>query len=124
MRYRFIAAILLVLFSFSLAGCAQTGQSSDSPDQKPIIAVTIVPEQTFAEAVCGDLADVITMVPAGYSPANYEPTAEEMEQFHNASLYFSHWSSDGRGFDLAERGRRRGGFPAGCRRRRLSRQDV
>ena len=73
------------------AGASDTTVSSSSglSVKKPIIAVTIVPEQTFAEAVCGDLADVITMVPPGNSPENYEPTAEKMEKFSDASLYFS-----------------------------------
>ncbi len=65
------------------------GSSTEPLEVKPIIAVTIVPEQTFAEAVCGDLAEVITMVPPGNSPENYEPTPEIMEKFSDASLYFS-----------------------------------
>jgi len=70
-----------------------SGAIVDSSDEalaeKPIIAVTIVPEQTLVEAVCGDLAEVIPMVPPGNSPENYEPTPEEMEKFSDASLYFS-----------------------------------
>lgn len=54
-----------------------------------MIAVSIVPEQTFVEAVCGDLVDIVTLVPSGSSPENYEPTAQEMEKFSDASLYFS-----------------------------------
>jgi len=57
--------------------------------RKPIIAVTIVPEKTFVEAVCGDLAEIITMVPPGYSPENYEPTPLQIEKFSKASIYFS-----------------------------------
>ncbi len=48
-----------------------------------------VPEQTFVKAVCGDLADVIAMVPPGNSPENYETSPKEMEKFSKASLYFS-----------------------------------
>ncbi len=51
--------------------------------------MTIVPEQTFAEAVCGELAEVVTLVPPGNSPENYEPTAQEMERFSDASVYFA-----------------------------------
>jgi zinc transport system substrate-binding protein len=100
-----VLAGLLVLSLAGLAGCGTNGSgnaasssgasgaaassSSGASIEKPIIAVTIVPEQTFAEAVCGDLAEVITMVPPGNSPENYEPTPEEMEKFSKASLYFS-----------------------------------
>ncbi|MVB09852.1 Vitamin B12 import ATP-binding protein BtuD [Caprobacter fermentans] len=57
--------------------------SSKVSTEKPIIAVTIVPEQTFVKAVCGDLAEVITMVPPGNSPENYEPTPEEMKKLES-----------------------------------------
>lgn len=56
---------------------------------KPIIAVSIVPQQTFVKAVCGDLTDVITMIPPGSSPENYEPDPRQIEKFGKASIYFS-----------------------------------
>lgn len=98
-----VLAFLLIFSLTSLAACGANGASnrsalpepsgnagtSSSGVSKPVIAVTIVPEQTFVKAVCGDLAEVITMVPPGNSPENYEPTAIEMEKFSDASLYFS-----------------------------------
>lgn len=60
-----------------------------SETSKTIVAVSIVPEKTFVKAVCGDLADVVVMVPPGNSPENYEPTPKEMEKFSQAKLYFS-----------------------------------
>lgn len=90
---RVICTVLtLVLGLLSVTGCSDNGKTevtSEETNQKPIVAVTIVPEQTFAEAVCGNLAEVITMVPPGNSPENYEPTPEKMEKFSKASLYFS-----------------------------------
>jgi zinc transport system substrate-binding protein len=88
-------ALLLVICMLYLAGCSISGPARESePAQtsgaaKPVIAVTIVPEQTFVEAVCGNLAEVITLVPPGNSPENYEPTPVEMEKFSQASLYFT-----------------------------------
>lgn len=91
-----LAALALTLCFATLSGCAAdgTGGVSASPEStgktgKPIIAVTIVPEQTFVEAVCGELAEVVTVVPPGSSPENYEPTPMETEQLNEASLYFS-----------------------------------
>lgn len=81
-------ALLLIL----AAGCGGKGEAKatgEDANEKPIIAVTIVPEQTFAEAVCGDLAEVIVMVPPGNSPENYEPTPGKMQKFSKASIYFS-----------------------------------
>lgn len=57
--------------------------------EKLVIAVTILPQQALAGAVVGDLADVITMVPAGTNPGNYEPTPMEMEAFSKAKVYFT-----------------------------------
>lgn len=91
---------ILVLSTICLLGCSNNVQkeaakekpavtATESSAEKPIIAVSIVPEQTFAQAVCGDLAEVVTLIPPGSSPENYEPTPEEMEKFSKSVLYFS-----------------------------------
>ena len=84
-----LAACLLLVFSLAfLSACAR--QSERNPAEgKPIIAVSIVPERTFVEAVCGDLVEVITMIPPGNSPENYEPVPEIMEKFNDAEVYFA-----------------------------------
>ena len=64
-------------------------QSTPETPKKPVIAVSIVPQKAWAEAVCGDLAEIVVLVPPGNSPANYEPTPQEMEQFSKARLYFA-----------------------------------
>jgi zinc transport system substrate-binding protein len=38
--------------------------------------VSIVPEETFVKAVCGDAFDVLLMIPPGASPETYEPYGE------------------------------------------------
>ncbi|NLJ30981.1 MAG: zinc ABC transporter solute-binding protein [Clostridiales bacterium] len=84
-----LACCLLAASGCGSSKAASSGTASAAASEKPIIAVTIVPEQTFVKAVCGNLAEVITMVPPGNSPENYEPTPEEMKKFSKASLYFS-----------------------------------
>lgn len=79
-----ISITFLTLVLLSTVSCSKETIQTE----KPIIAVTIVPEQTFVKAVCGDLVDVITLIPPGNSPENYEPTPKEMEKFSKASLYF------------------------------------
>jgi zinc transport system substrate-binding protein len=76
---------------WGIAGCGKNAQTNDqdSDSGRPIIAVTIIPQQTFVKAVCGDLAEVIATVPPGYSPENYEPSPLEMQKFSKAALYFS-----------------------------------
>jgi zinc transport system substrate-binding protein len=80
--------LVFIIFSIGLSGCVQTNPTPNDTDQ-PLIAVAIPPMETFVEQVCGDLAQTMTLIPAKASPANYEPTAVQIEQFANASLYFS-----------------------------------
>lgn len=85
---RKLLVLALVISMMSLFGCSKEVEETEG-DEKPIIAVSIVPEQTFVEAVCKDLVDVVTLIPSGSSPENYEPTAKQIEQFNDAALYFS-----------------------------------
>ncbi len=85
---RNIVGTVMILSTMCLFGCSSQVKNQ-SIEEKPIIAVSIVPEQSYVRAVCGDLVDMVTLVPPGSSPENYEPTAQEMEKFSNASLYFS-----------------------------------
>ncbi|MDD2592011.1 MAG: zinc ABC transporter substrate-binding protein [Erysipelotrichaceae bacterium] len=82
-----IMTIISIVLSLSLVGCAN--KETVDKDKKPIIAVSIVPEATFVEAVVMDKAEVITMIPPGFSPENHEPTAELMVQLEEATVYFA-----------------------------------
>ncbi len=77
-----ISLLLLIL----AVGCSM--EKKDKSD-KMIIAVTIIPQKAFVEKVCGDLAEVISLVPPGSSPESYEPTPKEIQKFNDASIYFS-----------------------------------
>ncbi len=80
--------VFLVMGIINLTGCA--GKSVEGPgDGKLTVAVSIVPQKTFVEAVAKDLADVVVMIPPGYSPVNHQPSPGEMEKFGRASLYFT-----------------------------------
>ncbi len=81
-----VACLLLTIFSILPAGCAQ--QEAEE-EEKITVAVSILPEQAFVKAVCGDLADIVLMVPSGSSPANYEATPAQMEALRASDVYFS-----------------------------------
>jgi len=85
--FLFVLFATLTAICLCLSGCANEQAAAETG--KPVIAVTIVPQKAFAEAVCGDLADVITMVPPGSSPENYEPTPQQMKLLEKAALYFA-----------------------------------
>ena len=86
-----LLGLSIFLSMILITSCNKSGisDSENSTKKKPIIAVSIVPEQTFVKVVCGDLAEVVTMIPPGNSPENYEPKPSEMVRFSKASLYFS-----------------------------------
>lgn len=83
-RYAYIGIFMLLGILF-LAGCSKSAVISD----KRVIAVTVLPQETFVKKVAGDLVDVVTLVPPGASPENYQPTPKQMEDLAKASLYFT-----------------------------------
>lgn len=86
-RIGWIRMALAAALALLLAGCS--GAAGGDGDGKPVVAVAIVPEASFVEAVCGDLVEVVVLVPPGRSPENYEPTPQEMEAVGGALLYFA-----------------------------------
>ncbi|MFP4461361.1 MAG: metal ABC transporter solute-binding protein, Zn/Mn family [Thermotogota bacterium] len=53
------------------------------------VSVSIPPQKTFVEAVGKELVDVTVIIPPGYSPANYAPTARQIIDFSRSSVYFT-----------------------------------
>lgn len=76
-----LLSILLILVMIS---CSTGGQPG-----KITVAVGVVPEATFVAKVAGDIVDVVVLVPPGYSPANYQPSAKEMQALSEAEIYFT-----------------------------------
>ncbi len=81
----FMFAFVILLVLASLTAC----NKQEKEEVKPIIAVSIVPEATFVDAVTKGAFDIVTMIPPGMSPENYEPTPLLMEEFYKADIYFA-----------------------------------
>jgi len=77
--------VLANLLAFTLFGCENGGENSS----KIKVAVTIKPQEAFVRAVCGDLVDIIPIIPPGASPESYEPTAKQLTELAKANLYFT-----------------------------------
>ena len=77
---------LIILGSLLAAGCSSGNEPSGA---KLKVAVTIAPQKALVEAVAGDLAEVVTLVPKGASPETYEATARQIEEFSQANVYFT-----------------------------------
>jgi zinc transport system substrate-binding protein len=85
MKRAIVTLGLACLLLGMLSGCAHK-----TAEGAPLtVAVSIVPQATFVEAVAGDLVDVVVMIPPGYSPENYAPTPQQLADFSKASLYFA-----------------------------------
>lgn len=81
------AAILLTFVLTTalvfLSGCGNTTQT----EGKPIIVVSILPQDYFVSRIAGDLFNINVMIPPGASPATYEPTPSQLTSLSKADLY-------------------------------------
>ncbi len=84
-----LAFVILLFAGIIIYNNLKPEDKSQNSEGKPVVAVSIVPEEAFVNAVCGDLAEAVVMVPPGFSPESYEPTPKEMVKFSNAKIYFS-----------------------------------
>jgi len=81
-----LSILSLVLTSLLIMPIYANGKTEVS--QKPTIAVTIIPEETFVRKIAEDKVNIITIIPKGSSPENYEPTPKQRIEFENADIYF------------------------------------
>ena len=88
MKKKLFLGALFGILLVGLAACNQVPVQKNE-DSKIIVAVTIVPQETFIQEIAGDSVKVITMVPPGSSPETYEPTPQQMVEFSKASTYFA-----------------------------------
>ncbi len=77
--------ILFLLAVMILASCGQ--EKKEAIADKPLIAVSIVPQKYLVNGIADSLAEVLVMVPPGASPATWEATAAQMEKLGKSSLY-------------------------------------
>ena len=85
---KIISITVSIFLLLSIVTCSAMAEESETKSVLTI-AVGIVPEAAFVRAVAGDLVSVVTLVPPGYSPANYQPTATEMQALSDAEIYFT-----------------------------------
>jgi zinc transport system substrate-binding protein len=79
MKFRAVFIYVLML----LTSCSPAGEK----DGKPVISVSIIPQQYFIEQLAGDLVNVNVMIPPGASPATYEPTISQLAGLVRSVVY-------------------------------------
>ena len=88
--YRFIrlaslvlAGVLVVVMAASTIACRQKGEVSENI----VVAVSILPQAEFVEAVGGKKVDVVVMVPSGANLHTYEPRPSQIVDLAEAEMY-------------------------------------
>ncbi len=79
---------LLVVFAiiiFIIAKIENT--STNNPDKKINIMVSILPQVDFVENIGRDKVSVSAMIPPGFSPATYDPDIEQLKKLGVSDLY-------------------------------------
>lgn len=80
MRYILLIGGLICLF-----GCRTT---SVKGDEKPVVAVSILPLQYVVDKLSGGDFETMALVPPGSNPEIYEPTVAQMKAVAHAELFF------------------------------------
>jgi zinc transport system substrate-binding protein len=88
---------------FSVASCREPPTARDrGTTARPIVAVTIFPVGDVTRVVAGPAADVAVILPAGASPATFEPAPDLVRRLAGARLVIAVGAgADGWGGDLA-----------------------
>lgn len=56
---------------------------------KPVVSVSILPQEFFVKQIAGDTVEVNTMVTKGADPHTYEPKPKQMKALENSKIYFA-----------------------------------
>lgn len=89
---RVLKVLALVVAALAVAGC------QDSPKAgpvRPVVVASIYPLFDFARQVAGDRADVVSLVPAGVEPHDWEPSPRDVARIEKAAVFVY----NGAGFD-------------------------
>ena len=75
--------LIYFLTLFILCACGNNTKQSE----KPILTVTLEPLRYFTEAIAGEHFKVVSMVPKGSSPENYDPTPGQLVNLSQSQAY-------------------------------------
>ena len=85
---------MCVLFLLFLTGCQKREVAQDS---RPLIAVSIVPQQWFVSRIGGDRVRTLVLAGPGQNPHNYEPTPKQVSGLAEAAV----WILSGAEFEIS-----------------------
>jgi zinc transport system substrate-binding protein len=82
-RFIFYSLLATILLTVVAGGCGREVETSG----KMVVAVSILPQAGFVEAIGGDKVEVLVMVPPGADPHTYEVTPDQMTRLSKAKMY-------------------------------------
>jgi zinc transport system substrate-binding protein len=85
-RFSWLVVLLAIYPALSvLGGTSCTTQKAEA--ERMAVAVSIMPQADFVEAVGGDKVEVVVMVPPGADPHTYEINPDQMVKLSQAKMY-------------------------------------
>ena len=86
MRTSFVAfSVVCVAVVLTLSACRRDAVSAD---ERPVVTVSIEPLRYLTEQLAAGRFRVVTMVPRGSSPENYEPSPQQLVDLADSRAYF------------------------------------
>ena len=76
--------ILILLTALFMISCSGTPKEQN---EKPVLSVSILPQQYFVQQIAGDMFQVNVMIPPGASPATYDPSPAQLAALTKTDLY-------------------------------------
>ena len=76
-------AVVPLALACVLAAC----EPASPPSAKPLVVATFYPLYEFSRSVAGDGADVVSLVPPGVEPHDWEPSPQNVVQLQKARLF-------------------------------------
>ncbi|MFO8054694.1 MAG: zinc ABC transporter substrate-binding protein [Bacteroidales bacterium] len=78
---------ILIFAILLLVACKNDNKEAAVADQKKIVNVSVLPLKYFIEEMAGEFVEVNVMVPAGASPATYEPSPRKVQKLKKSDAY-------------------------------------
>ncbi len=80
-----LAGVLAAVATLAIVGASCRMQQRP----KPLVVVSIAPQQFLLEQIAGDRVDVVSLIATQSNPENYEPKTSDMMKLETAQAYFT-----------------------------------
>jgi zinc transport system substrate-binding protein len=80
-----VSLVLIFILSLTLFSSCKQKPTANS---KPVVFVSILPQQYFVQRIAGDRYQIEVMIPPGMGHSDYDPTPQQMKELANAKLFF------------------------------------